>query len=164
MAGRRLKAKVLVDSRENKPYTFPRTTRKRLETGDYSLEGMAAQVAFERKARADLIDCLYGKDKSRFKSQLYRLSEVPHSAVVAEVSWRTLGNGSWSIPFLPDIGGRELQEKVINLTLETGVQIYFAGSREAGQKLMTDLLRRACHICLSESEEEVCEGKEPVAQ
>ena len=62
--------KILIDSREQNPYSFsgfdvePITTA--LPSGDYSLPGFTDRVAVERKELNDLLGCLT-HDRDRFK-------------------------------------------------------------------------------------------------
>jgi ERCC4-type nuclease len=80
---------VLVDSREKNPWTFPRNTRitkKKLETGDYSLYGWEEQVVIERKGWPDYYNCCIGQSNTqmRFMEQMERLASMPFACIMVE--------------------------------------------------------------------------------
>jgi len=61
--------KILVDTREQTPWSFPKTEqveRAGLTTGDYSLAGLEGLVAIERKSLEDFVSCC-GKGRERWK-------------------------------------------------------------------------------------------------
>lgn len=98
---------VLIDTREQTPFTFDDTIpadqefgggiwrvnveRVALPSGDYSLDGWAAAVACERKSKADLFGTV-GQGRERFVRELERLAEMTFAAVVVEADWATIYN------------------------------------------------------------------------
>jgi len=68
---------IIVDTREQKPFSFYgcETTRRKLETGDYSIEGLTHRVAVERKSIPDLINSLTN-DRERFMREVKRMTEM----------------------------------------------------------------------------------------
>jgi len=92
---------IIVDTREQAPYTFAgiasdaaegggpydvQTTRGTLGSGDYSIAGLEEIVAVERKSKEDLYGTI-GQGRDRFVRELERLSEFRFAAVVIEASW-----------------------------------------------------------------------------
>ncbi len=92
---------VIVDSREQSPYTFESIyadarQRRRpvqvqkwvggLATGDYSISGMESVVAIERKSLKDLFSTI-GQSRARFVRELERLAKIPHAFVIVEAEW-----------------------------------------------------------------------------
>ena len=65
--------KFIVDTREQNPLKFRNieTIRKKLDAGDYSIEGMEHLISIERKSAADLYGTL-GKGNKRFQKELKR--------------------------------------------------------------------------------------------
>jgi DNA excision repair protein ERCC-4 len=65
---------IVVDSREQTPLPIRRlpTVEGGLYTGDYSIRGMEASFAVERKSIADLVTSV-GPERSRFERELHRL-------------------------------------------------------------------------------------------
>lgn len=95
---------VLVDTREQAPYTFdamPLSGRDRgkrlvvpvefrgLKSGDYSAVGLEHELAIERKSLADLYSTL-GQGRARFEAEFLRLSELRFAAVVIEADVRDI--------------------------------------------------------------------------
>jgi DNA excision repair protein ERCC-4 len=93
--------RIVVDTREQLPYTFAgltsdakagrlpiavETITGTIESGDYTIEGMANRVAVERKSKADLFGTI-GKGRERFQRELARLNELEFAIVVVEAEW-----------------------------------------------------------------------------
>ena len=79
---------VIVDTREQTPFEFSEgvaVVRRKLDTGDYSLQGLEAEVAFERKSLGDLVKTLIHA-KKRFAAELERMQAIQYRAVVVEAS------------------------------------------------------------------------------
>ena len=89
---------IVIDTREQRPYTFAGiradksegdgmltvvTRRGTLASGDYSLDGHTARVAVERKSKTDLWGTL-GKGRARFVRELERLNEMDAALVLVE--------------------------------------------------------------------------------
>jgi hypothetical protein len=105
---------VLVDTREQLPYTFPRvladaneggqpirvrTAKCTLAAGDYSIEGYANMVAVERKSAADLAGTLTA-GRRRFQAEMDRLREYDAAWIVVEAELSELFKGvSWAPAF-----------------------------------------------------------------
>ena len=49
---------VAIDTREQKPYRFPRSEVKTLASGDYSVVGLEDRIAIERKTKEDAYSSL----------------------------------------------------------------------------------------------------------
>lgn len=78
---------IIVDTREQQPYTFAglATVRKKLDAGDYSIEGYEDKVAVERKSYADIWGSM-SVERGRFKRCVERLAELDRAAIVIECS------------------------------------------------------------------------------
>lgn len=65
--------RIVIDTREKKPYEFPAqpTVRKELSVGDYTLEGYEGTFSVERKSLDDLATSL-GSDRLRFENEIRR--------------------------------------------------------------------------------------------
>lgn len=66
---------VIVDTREQEPLPIARlpVIRAGLYTGDYSVAGLDALFAVERKSIEDLVSCCAGSNRERFEHELHRL-------------------------------------------------------------------------------------------
>jgi hypothetical protein len=87
---------VLIDTREQRPFTFERfsnwierTELRSLKTGDYSILGMENLICLERKGLADLILTLI-HNRARFLDQCERMLDYLHRAIIVEASYEDL--------------------------------------------------------------------------
>lgn len=95
---------VIVDTREQRPFTFANFTCDQqdgggplvvaaragtLASGDYSLAGFEAEIAIERKSLPDLFHTL-GQGRERFVRELERLNAMRWAAVVVEATLHEL--------------------------------------------------------------------------
>ena len=78
--------KIIIDSREKTPFKFSdkvTTEVRKLDTGDYSLEGYETRLCIERKSIPDLISSL---SQSRFVNELERMASFETAMIVVEGS------------------------------------------------------------------------------
>jgi ERCC4-type nuclease len=66
---------VVIDTREQEPLPIARlpVVRAGLYTGDYSVAGLEALFAVERKSIPDLVSCCAASNRERFENELHRL-------------------------------------------------------------------------------------------
>lgn len=84
---------VLVDTREQRPFSFARFPNwiggertATLPVGDYSIEGMEAILALERKSLEDLVGTLmHGRE--RFLTMCERMTQYRYRALVVEATY-----------------------------------------------------------------------------
>jgi len=97
--------KILVDTREVRPYHFDRygceTEVAALPCGDYALKGFQDRVAVERKSLDDLVSCLPGKNRERFERELQRALSFELFAVVVEAGLSELLTGRYRSQMSP---------------------------------------------------------------
>lgn len=79
--------KIVVDSREQAPFPFEGlvTVRKKLDAGDYSIEGLEHKVAVERKNKSDAWGCM-ADSRARFERCAERLAALDRALIVVECS------------------------------------------------------------------------------
>lgn len=88
--------KIVVDTREKKPYTFKGHIIKRraLESGDYSLLGYTKKIIIERKSLADLFGTItVKKNLIRFTKELERLRKIPYWFILVDASPTSISKG-----------------------------------------------------------------------
>ena len=86
---------IIIDWREQEPYSFiVPTVCKKLDAGDYSVEGYENRIAVERKSLSDFIGTLV-RGRSRFYKELNKLKYYDHSCVVVEASFRDILEGRY---------------------------------------------------------------------
>jgi DNA excision repair protein ERCC-4 len=136
------KPRVLIDQREQAPLRFSdavETERVLLETGDYSLQGYTAEVAIERKSKADLVACV-GPERERFMEQMQRLAGYQVRALVVEASWEELAAGAYRSNMNP----RSVTGTLLALVVDRGIPVLLVGSaREAAEAVERMLVRVA---------------------
>lgn len=141
---------LIIDSRENLPWSFPdgvRTERRGLPEGDYamvgptglySIDGMERRVVLERKSLGDFVSTVINQ-WIRFRKELNRLSGYDAAAIVVEA---TLGDvlahryESRAVPAA--VTGRAHA-----IELDHGIAVHFWGPREEAQVVAYQWLRLA---------------------
>ena len=82
--------RIVVDTREQEPYTFPvdgiSTIRRKLDAGDYSLEGFEERVAVERKSLDDFVSTVI-RHRRRFHAELRKMRRLDAACVVVEAGF-----------------------------------------------------------------------------
>jgi ERCC4-type nuclease len=87
---------VIIDTREKNPFVFTGhtnwiagTVRRKLDAGDYSVEGMEALLSLERKSLSDLITTLMQCRRTFFK-ECERLVKCRWRAILVEASYEDI--------------------------------------------------------------------------
>ena len=136
--------KVIVDSREQAPFTFRHekyagtvAETGALDTGDYSLAGLIDRVAVERKSLPDLVACL-SRERERFERELQRAAALDAFAVVVEASWADLAAGQYRSQLNP----HSACQSVLAFTVRYRTPFIFAGSRAGAEYVTWGFLRQ----------------------
>lgn len=118
--------RIVVDTREQLPYKFGKleSVRKKLDAGDYSLEGLESQVAVERKSKPDAYGCV-GKGRDRFERHLEKLAQLDCAAIVIEDSLEDF----WAPPPHTLLSGSQAVGSYTAWGVKYGLQIQYAGNR-----------------------------------
>lgn len=79
--------RIIVDTREQDAFKFEglQTIRKKLDAGDYSLEGFEHRVSIERKSHGDCWGSM-SNGRGRFERCVKRLAQLDRAAIVIECS------------------------------------------------------------------------------
>jgi DNA excision repair protein ERCC-4 len=141
---------LVVDSREQCPYRFKHpTVPGSLPTGDYSILGFEDKVAIERKSVEDLVGCLKGQNRERFERELQRSRALDYFALVLEGSLSDLAAGQYRSEMTP----ASVVQSVLALAVRHRVPVWFAESRQMGQRITESLLEKyARDVCKRFSE------------
>lgn len=135
--------KILVDTREQRPFTFEHERYDvqiqpgALSVGDYSLHGLTDKVAVERKSLPDLVQCL-GRERERFERELQRGAALDAFAVVVEAGWADLAGGN----FRNKLNPHAACQSVLAFMSRYRVPFLFAGSRAAAEYVAWGFLRQ----------------------
>jgi DNA excision repair protein ERCC-4 len=134
---------VAVDTREQKPYSFPRYELKALPAGDYSLVGYEDQVAVERKTKADAYASL-GRERARFKREFERLAALRYAAVVIEASLEDFLHP----PPFTQMNPKAAVNTLIGWSVKYRVCVFFAGGRATGKAVTYRILEKYLRYAL----------------
>jgi hypothetical protein len=136
--------KIIVDSREQCPFTFQHERYSgtivepgALDTGDYSLAGLTDRVAVERKSLSDLVACL-SRERERFERELQRAAALDAFAVVVETTWSELAGGQYRSQLNP----HSACQSVLAFTARYRAPFLFAGSRAGAEYVCWGFLRQ----------------------
>ncbi len=80
------KVVIYYDDREKQPWMFfapkYKMVKKRLDVGDYTIKGFEKYLSIEKKSGLlELLSCLTGRKRKRFKQFLLKLSRFPVKAI-----------------------------------------------------------------------------------
>lgn len=77
---------IIIDTREQKPWAFAscNTIKKKLDTGDYSIEGLEELLCIERKNSVSEI--ANNISETRFKDEIERMSKYLYRFILLEFS------------------------------------------------------------------------------
>ena len=128
---------VIVDSREKLPYEFVTSKQASLSAGDYSIEGLEQIIAIERKTKNDMYTTI-GQHRDRFIRELEKLSKYQYSAIVIESTLK----GFTVQPEYSRLHPNSAMASLIAWSIRYNIHLHFAGDRELGNTLTTELLNR----------------------
>lgn len=134
--------KILIDSREQVPFSFSRfdveTEVVGLPVADYSLPGFTDRVAVERKTVNDLVSCLKNANRIRFEKELARARYYELFAVIVEASWQELTQGRYRSDMRP----HSACQSVLAFQVRYRIPFVWAGSRAGGEYITFSLLQK----------------------
>ncbi len=117
---------IVVDSREHHPYAFQvESVCRALPAGDYSLEGMEAKVAVERKSLDDFVSTVT-HGRTRFKKELAKLCKYEAACVVVEGGLQHIVQGNFTGRAHPNA----ILGSVISIIIDFRVPVYFCNNRQ----------------------------------
>jgi ERCC4-type nuclease len=128
--------RVVIDTREQRPYLFPRSISGTLASGDYSLEGYENRVAIERKSKEDAYGSL-GGGRKRFEAEWVRLSQLDYAAVVIESG---IPDFLREPPPYSEMHPRAALCTLLAWSIKYRVPVWFAGDRQHAKALVLRLL------------------------
>ncbi len=128
---------VAIDTREQKPYRFPRSRRQTLRTGDYSLCGLEDRVAVERKRLEELFT-ITGRDRERFERELERMAELEYAAIVIEAGLPQILRGA----AFSHVSPKAVVGSLVSWSIRYRAHVFFAGDRRHANALTRRLLEK----------------------
>lgn len=128
--------RIIVDTREQRPYSFNNMRKKALIAGDYSIEGLEEKIAIERKSLEDWINTIL-RSKRRFSIELRKLQSFDFAAIVIEGSLSDILAGNYKSDVKPDA----LLGMTVGIMQEyQPVQIIFADDRPHAYAIVKKML------------------------
>ena len=127
---------IKIDTREQQPYEFENLSEVgTIPIGDYSICGLENHIAIERKELNDLIGCLT-TDRDRFERELFKGRSLDYFGLVIECSLSDLANGHYR----SQMGPKSAIQSLLAFSVRYRLPIFFAESREYGQRVTESLL------------------------
>lgn len=139
---------IIVDTREQMPWEFGfhTTSKKKLDTGDYSIEGFESIFTIERKRSVSEI--ANNITEPRFKDVLERMGQIPHSFMLMEFDLSDI----YSFPIGSDvpkklwdklrISGNYIMKYLVQAQLNYNIHILFCGCSEDAEKTAVSIMKR----------------------
>lgn len=139
---------IIVDTREQKPWSFDHHAKAnhKLDTGDYSIEGLENTLAIERKRNVS--EFANNITESRFPDVVERLSKIKYSFILFEFDMEHVMNfpiGSnipkrlWNkIRISPAF----LLKHILDLQLHHNIKIIFCGNSDNAEKVALSIMRK----------------------
>lgn len=130
--------KIVIDSREQLPYQFDgmATVRKKLDAGDYSLEGYEHVVSVERKNFSDCWGSM-STGRARFERCVQRLAKLDRAAIVVESSLSRLAIPP---PYIQRTTAASVIGGLISWSAQFAIPVFFCDSREQGERITVRFL------------------------
>ena len=128
---------IIIDTREQCPLRFENLPAElgTLDTGDYSVRGLAHAIAVERKSLDDLLGCI-GRDRDRFKRELQRLRAYRFRLLVVEADAAALEAVRWRSKLQPSHVVGSLSAWIC----QYGLPIWLAGDHAAAARFVEKYL------------------------
>lgn len=140
---------VIVDTREQLPYTFGRfpnwigdISLEGLKTGDYSLVGYEDVIGVERKTLSDMVGSLMN-GRERFLREMERLSAFKYKCLVIEATREELKT---PYRFAKDVKAHPngIVGSLDALSVKYGIPVHYGCNRELSEEYVASFLSK-CH-------------------
>jgi|ETNvirnome_2_300_1030623.scaffolds.fasta_scaffold00052_43 ERCC4-type nuclease len=131
---------IIIDTREQKPLWNKNVVVKKLDVGDYSIEGFEDKIAIERKSLGDLFGTLGGGHK-RFKKELERSKSYDYFAIVIEGSYTNCINKDFPNSYFSKMRGYVITSILFTLHVKYDINIFFANNRIESKKIIKELFK-----------------------
>jgi ERCC4-type nuclease len=143
---------IIIDTREQQPWSFDHYTKanKKLDTGDYSIEGLETILAIERKKSAS--EFANNITESRFKDVVERLSHVKYAFLLLEFDLEDIliyPVGSNVPKRLWDkikISPAFIMKHILELQINHNIKIVFCGDSSNAEKMAEYILKKVNYI------------------
>lgn len=139
---------IIVDTREQKPWTFEHHAKAniKLDTGDYSIQGLENVLAIERKR--NVAEFANNITEKRFVDVVERLSKTPYAFILFEFNMDQI----MSYPIGSDIPKRLwdkirispsfLIKHILDLQIHHNIKIIFCDNSDNAEKIALSIMRK----------------------
>jgi hypothetical protein len=143
---------IIIDTREQQPWIFNDYTKahKKLDTGDYSIEGLEHILTIERKKSSS--EFATNIVESRFKDVVMRLSQFKYSFLLLEFDLEdllvypersTVPKRMWDkVKITPAF----LIKHILELQLNHNIKVIFCGNATSAEKIAEFILKKIHYI------------------
>tara|TARA_R100001230_G_C5577927_1_gene97741 strand:+ start:69 stop:554 length:486 start_codon:yes stop_codon:yes gene_type:complete len=145
---------VIKDTREQEGYYFSKYDKcegmieRKLDTGDYSIEGLEEKICVERKASPEELATNLGQKKNAFMNEIERMKAFRHKFILLEFSLQDLvefPEGS-RIPESQKakvkISGKYMLKMLMEFQLKHNIHVIFCGNKYNAFLTLTSLFKR----------------------
>lgn len=143
---------IIIDTREQQPWSFDNytTANKKLDTGDYSIEGLEHLLAIERKK--SISEFANNVTESRFKDVIERLRNIKYAFLLLEFDLEdvliypvgsTVPRKMWDkIKISPAF----LIKHLLELQMYHNIKLIFCGDSGNAEKMAEFILKKVNYI------------------
>lgn len=143
---------IIVDTREQQPWMFDNyvVASKKLDTGDYSIEGLEHLLAVERKK--SISEFANNITETRFKDVVERLSNIKYAFLLLEFDLEdvliypvgsTVPRRLWDkIKISPSF----IMKHLLELQINHNIKVVFCGDASNAEKMAESILRKVHYI------------------
>lgn len=134
---------IVVDTREQKPYTFSgfsnvRTVRHKLPFCDYSIRGFERDIVVERKTLEDYVGSITGNNHHFVGKLIKNRPQYSFIAIVVEGHWSDIlgipdSSGHSCLADHPGINVNSLIGTTMSIQCSLEIPVFFAGDRMGAQ-------------------------------
>ena len=128
---------VVVDTREQKPYKFNNFIVKKLDIGDYSIEGYEDIIAIERKTLADWISSVTKNRKQMEEKIIIAKEKLSYYTIVIESDLPKM----WKKSRYSKVAPVAYINTAIKWSVKYNLPIFFSSTASQGNYLTKNLLQ-----------------------
>ncbi len=111
---------------------------KKLDYGDYQIDGRPDLIAIERKKSVSELITNLTKHRERFAREMERMQAARHRYVIVEDSWSSIMEPGFS-----RVNPHSLIGSIFAFEIRYGVHFIFCGNRRWGMRIVRQLLTKA---------------------
>jgi len=140
---------IVVDTREQKPLWRKNIISKKLDVGDYSIEGHEDKITIERKSPGDLYGTLLSGHK-RFKKELERAKSYKYFAIIVECSYTSFIDKTFDNSIFCKKPSYILTSILFTIHVKYGINIFFSNGRIETKRIIKEILNAYNKIYIKE--------------